>query len=278
MDEDQHPIPKSPAGGESQWLLDVAAGRPIDLARPITESDLELAVRHGLIGVMTDSANQNLRRAALPIFARLKARQKVMEHNLARILSSLHEAHIPATILKGPHLARWAYRNPDHRTYTDIDLLVPAEHVEATLEVLAADAAVSSIPPKTPKADKRNIPMSDPSGVGFNLDLHWDLFSYTQLRGCADGATDWAWEHARLVPDHLLGPIWELPDEARIAFLGTPRGTRPSISVDPFPRPDRGGTEGTRLGCRPGLRRALEFAKHDLHVPPHSPASHRRTG
>jgi hypothetical protein len=147
MDEDQHPIPKSPAGGESQWLLDVAAGRPIDLARPITESDLELAVRHGLIGVMTDSANQNLRRAALPIFARLKARQKVMEHNLARILSSLHEAHIPATILKGPHLARWAYRNPDHRTYTDIDLLVPAEHVEATLEVLAADAAVSSIPP-----------------------------------------------------------------------------------------------------------------------------------
>ena len=63
--------------------------------------------------------------------------------------------------------------------------------------------------------------MSDPSGVGFNLDLHWDLFSYTQLRGCADGATEWAWDHARLVPDHPLGPLWELPEEARIAFLGT---------------------------------------------------------
>jgi glycosyltransferase involved in cell wall biosynthesis len=61
----------------------------------------------------------------------------------------------------------------------------------------------------------------DESGVMFTVDLHWDLFSYSQLRGCADGAVDWAWSEARFEPDHPLGPLWELPEEAMLAFLAT---------------------------------------------------------
>jgi glycosyltransferase involved in cell wall biosynthesis len=182
---------------------------------------MELAVRHGLIGLMADHENPNLHDPAVALYSRLAARQGVMAHHLRRVLTELHAAGVRATVVKGLHLAHWAYGNPSHRTTTDVDLLVPAAEVERALEVLGADEAVQVIPNKTPKADKRHIPFVDESGVRFTLDLHWDLFSYTQLRGCADGATDWAWEQATFVEDHPLGPMWMLPEPARIAFLCT---------------------------------------------------------
>ena len=205
----------------SRLLLDVAASRPIELHRPLSDDEIGLAVRHGLIGLMADHDNPNLHGPTIALYARLAARQDVMHRHLLRILTELHAAGIQATVLKGLRLARWAYRNPAHRTTTDIDVLVPADQVERALEVLAEDDAVQTIPAKTPKADKRHVLLADPSGVRFTLDLHWDLFSYTQLRGCADGATDWAWDQATFNEGHPLGPMWELPEEARIAFLCT---------------------------------------------------------
>jgi len=205
----------------SRLLLDIAAGRPVDLTRPLSDDERELAVHHGLIGLMADHDDPHLRVPAIAVYARLAARQGVMRTHLHRILTELHAARIQATVLKGLHLAEWAYANPAHRTTTDIDLLVPADKVERVLELLEKDEAVQLIPPKTPKADKRNILFADDSGVRFTLDLHWDLFSYTQLRGCADGATDWAWKQATFEDEHPLGPMWVLPEEARIAFLCT---------------------------------------------------------
>ncbi len=205
----------------SRLLLDVAAGRPVELHRPLTDDEMELAAHHGLMGLMADHDDPYLRAPAMALYARLAARQSVMRTHLHRILTELHAAGIPATVLKGLHLAEWAYANPVHRTTTDIDLLVPADQVERTLELLEGDEAVQTIPPKTPKADKRNILLADDSGMRFTLDLHWDLFSYTQLRGCADGATDWAWSKATFEGEHPLGPMWVLPEEARIAFLCT---------------------------------------------------------
>jgi glycosyltransferase involved in cell wall biosynthesis len=202
-------------------LLDVAAGRARPVSRPLSGYRLELAVRHGLVGLMATGSDPLLSQGALPIFARLQARQQVMERNLRRILTSLAAAGVPATVLKGPHLAQSFYANPAHRTYTDLDILVPPRHLDAALDVLRADPSISSIPPKTPKADKRNIPVADESGVRFTVDLHWDLFSYSQLRGCAGGAVEWGWREARFDPDHPLGPLWELPIEALLAFLTT---------------------------------------------------------
>jgi len=173
------------------------------------------------MGLMADSSDPLLRSTALPIFARLQARQQVMERNLRRLLVSLAAAGVRATVVKGPHLAQSVYADPAHRTYTDLDILVHPGDLAASLDVLRDDEGVSSIPPKTPKADKRNIPMSDESGVLFTVDLHWDLFSYSQLRGCADGAVEEAWQQATFHPDHPLGPLWELPSEPYLAFLTT---------------------------------------------------------
>lgn len=205
----------------SRTLLDVASGRSVSLERPLTDAELELAIHHGLIGLMADHENAQLRTAALPVYVRLAARHSVMNRHLRRILDRLNRAEVRATVIKGLHLAGWAYGNPDHRTTTDIDLLVPANDVDRALQVVAEDEAVRMIPAKTPKAEKRNIPFVDETGLRFMLDLHWDLFSYTQLRGCAAAATDWAWEKATFVADHALGPLWQLPPEARVAFLGT---------------------------------------------------------
>ncbi len=205
----------------SLLMLDIAAGRDVEPRGPLTGHQTELAVRHGLMGLMATGPDPNLADQALPIYARLLAREQIMERHLRRLLEALTTAGIRATVLKGPHLARSVYANPAHRTYTDLDLLVPPDDLSPALEVMRADPSVSSIPPQTPKADKRNIPVADESGVVFTVDLHWDLFSYSQLRGCADGAVERAWADARFVPDHALGPLWELPAEVYLAFLTT---------------------------------------------------------
>ena len=205
----------------SRLLLDIAAGRPVELIRDLTGEETRLATRHGLLGLMARSGEPRLQDAAIPSFVRLSAGQAVMLRHLARVLGSLEQAGIPATVLKGPNLGISIYPERSLRTFTDIDLLVPATELERTIEVIADDPAVPSIPPKGPKADKRNITFRDDSGFHFSLDLHWDLFSYSQLRGCANGATEWAWAHSAGPQDRGLGPIWELPEEVRLAFLCT---------------------------------------------------------
>ena len=205
----------------SRLLLDMAADRPIDWRVPLTDDEMTLVARHGLLGLMAHSDHPLLAEPALGPYARLAARQQAMEEVLELVLENLANAHIPATVLKGPALARWAYREPRHRTYTDVDLLIPAARVSDALDVLSEDERTVAIPAKTPKADKRNIPMASRAGVRFTLDLHWDLFSYSQLRGCASGAVDEAWSRATWDPDNALGPMWRLPQETLIAFLAT---------------------------------------------------------
>jgi glycosyltransferase involved in cell wall biosynthesis len=206
----------------SRLLLDVAADRPVTLASELDEEDVKLAHEHGLIGLMADSPDSWLRRSAFPAFVRWSTRQQVMTGQLRRLLSSLSGAGIPVTVLKGPYLAEFVYRKPTHRTFTDIDLLVPRADIDRALEVVRDDPAVASIPRKKPKADKREVPVTDrTTGITFNLDVHWDLFSYTQLQGCAAGATEEAWKQARGPVDTALGLIWHLPEAARLAFLCT---------------------------------------------------------
>ena len=183
-------------------------------------AEVRLAGYHGLTGLLAGADDPDLNSLALFHFLAMTGRQRVMSRHLNRILHRMHQSEIPVSVLKGPYIAQDYYRS-ELRTFSDIDLLVPESRLQDALAVLQADPAVKDIPPKKPRADKRNIPLHDPSGLVFNLDLHWDLFSYTQLLGCADGATAWAWNRA--VPDaaHPLGPLWHLPSEARIAFLST---------------------------------------------------------
>lgn len=186
----------------------------------VTRDQLRLAYRHGLLGLLAHSPDRSLRDAATPIYLLLSSQRHMMKEALRRVLLSLREASVPVAVLKGPYVAS-DYLNPALRTYSDLDLLVRPDSLDRALDVISADRAVEAIPPKRPNADKRDIPFRDPSGQFFNLDLHWDLFSYSQLRGCAGGATAAAWEDAVDDPHHELGPLWHLPREAQLGFLST---------------------------------------------------------
>ena len=205
----------------SQLVLDLAAGRPLAPSAAMSDETFALCHQHGLVGLMAIGSAESLSSRARPSFARLTARQKVMIRNLQRVLQVFGGRGIRATVLKGPYLAKYSYREPAHRTFTDVDVLVHPADLESALETLDGDPAVSAIPAQGPKADKRNILMADSHGVRFTLDLHWDLFSYKQLQGSARGATEYAWTTAHHSDDPEIGPLWHLPDAARICFLGT---------------------------------------------------------
>ena len=198
----------------------MTAGRSVSALTALGAAEVRLANYHGLTGLFAGADDPDLNGLALFHFLAMSGRQRVMLRHLNRILHSLYESEIPVSVLKGPYIAQ-DYIRPKLRTFSDVDLLVPETRLQDALRVLEADVSVKDIPAKKPRADKRNIPVHDPSGLVFNLDLHWDMFSYTQLLGCADGATAWAWNQAVPDPAHPLGPLWHLPSEARIAFLST---------------------------------------------------------
>ena len=205
----------------SVLFLDLAAGWPVAPRAPLLPDQVALAYRHALIGLAANHPHPFLREPTLPVYARLISWQEIMLRQLKRLLHAFASRNIPAAVVKGPYLASRAYQNPQLRTFTDIDLLVRPRDLQAALELLSRDPAVQSIPPRGPKADKRNIPITDPSGRSFSIDLHWDLFSYSQLQGRAVGATEWAWTEADGLSEDDLGPIWELPPAIHLAFLCT---------------------------------------------------------
>lgn len=177
---------------------------------------VELAQKHGLVGLLADEVHDPLIRA---IHARNTARTSIIEVHGRRILERLHGAGLRAALLKGPWLRTAYYRNPDHRVFSDLDVLVEESKLQRVLDVLADDAAVRRVPPKRPKADKRDVVVRDPSGILFNLDIHWNLFSYSQLRGAADQATEEVWDRSEPWLDSSLGPQWVLPFGIELCFL-----------------------------------------------------------
>lgn len=200
---------------DSEVVIALATGRAI---APGAVVDPSLVARHGLVGlaVGTPMETDELRAGWL----RYVARQRVMEHHLARLLTALDRAGVPATVVKGPQLGHLVYSDPTERTYTDIDLVIRRGDLDRTLALLAADPACAGIPPKRPRADKREVVFVDESGFRFAVDLHWDLFSYHQLRGVASEAMDWAWERSER-HQTPLGPMWILPPEIVLSFLCT---------------------------------------------------------
>lgn len=205
-------IPSSRVDPVAHTALSLTAGlRPDEIGRPA--GALAVLASHGLIGAAALEGGPGLAAAAQPAHFRLLMRQAVMDRHRTDVLSALDHAGIPAVVLKGRSVARW-YRNPDARTSTDIDLLVPHERLGEAVDILQRMPTVTDVPAQTPEADKRHIMMRDGSGVTFILDLHWHLYSYHQLRGRADSALEDVWSHARRSD---LG--WELPFGAEITFL-----------------------------------------------------------
>lgn len=206
-------------GGDpiSGALVDLAANRGLPTDTPVTSDLVESAQRHGLVGLLDKEIDSNLVRA---VASHLDARRRMKLRHLRRILERLDAAGIRATVLKGAFVGM-RYRDPGIRTFGDLDIMVEESSLDRALEVLGTDEAAVGTPAKRPKADKRDILFSDRSGVSFSVDLHWNLFAYSQLRGGASGATTAAWGSAYPVRDSPFGPHWVLPEGIEICFLAT---------------------------------------------------------
>lgn len=199
----------------SEALLSLASDRGLPANTLVSGGLIELARRHGLVGVL---AGETKNPVVTAVQSRQQVRQTVMLRHLNRLLDELDAAGIRAAVVKGPAVAQ-AYAVRSQRPFSDIDILVEDDRLEDAIEVLASDEAIVEIPEKRPKAAKRDVVIGDRSGIRFNVDLHWDLFSYTQLRGMADGAMADAWAEAAFSPDDELGPRWELPEHHTVCFL-----------------------------------------------------------
>jgi len=64
------------------------------------------------------------------------ARSALLSREMDRLLAALHEADIPAILLKGAILAENLYPNPALRPMSDLDILVPHDRVLDAREVL----------------------------------------------------------------------------------------------------------------------------------------------
>jgi len=199
----------------SRALVLLASDRGFPAEVPVTAGLIEIAQRHGLIGLLVRYTRDEMAHA---IRVRERLRSERLTEHLSRFLPQLHDAGIRAALLKGPGVAK-EYSDPTVRTFSDLDILVPRPQLDDAISVLSTDKYAKDIPEKRPRADKREILFADDSGVRFNVDLHWSLFSYSQLRGSAAEATEQAWREASLRVDGPWGPVWELPQAHKVAFL-----------------------------------------------------------
>jgi len=120
------------------------------LASSSPEEAAEWLDRHGLlaIGEGSDGESAPGLAAELPAAVRellQRQRQRTLAANLHRIarfqemVDALAEEGIPACPLKGIHLLGTVYaRDPEHRPMADVDLLVPAEAIEAAVRRLSS--------------------------------------------------------------------------------------------------------------------------------------------
>ncbi len=129
----------------------------------------------------------------------------------AEVWQLLNAASIPARVFKGATLAAWLHGDARVRNSCDIDLLVPADHVDAALQALAADGwtlpfglRAAHFTPVT-LAQYREVPLSNFGGT-FHLDLHWRLTN--------------AWNDAVLTEDELLLPTAAGTDAETVDVLG----------------------------------------------------------
>jgi hypothetical protein len=64
------------------------------------------------------------------------ARSLAVDAHAAAVVRALEAAGVPAVILKGPSMIGWLYREDEGRTYSDADVLVPAQRWDAAAAVL----------------------------------------------------------------------------------------------------------------------------------------------
>jgi len=106
-----------------------APERAAALAERVDRAAFEsLAEAHGLAPLVSQ-----------PAFRENARRVLVLTGELCRVVRLLESEGIAALALKGTVLAHLVYRDPAHRIFTDLDILVKPEQFEAALRVLSRD-------------------------------------------------------------------------------------------------------------------------------------------
>lgn len=155
------PIDLSPAGDE---LIERAARHRVCglLLAGIEAGSVQIA--HEIVEALTRQHVQELRRCLLA------------EAVLTDVTDLLDGIDAPAVVVKGVATAHLAYADPAWRVFQDVDLLVPADRLDAATRALDSAGYSRDLPPRTPSWDRRfSKDLTFLSPLGAECDLHRTL-------------------------------------------------------------------------------------------------------
>jgi hypothetical protein len=153
------------------------------LAQESWEQLLELAVNHRVAGHLMRAVDDG----ALPVRPEQRIQAfhasrverdygRRVEQQLLAVAETFDTAGIDWRVLKGAAHAHLAYPAPELRSYVDIDILVPADHMDAAIAELQRAGGVRRYAEPRPGFDRRfskGVSLSLPSGI--DVDLHRTL-------------------------------------------------------------------------------------------------------
>jgi hypothetical protein len=140
---------------------------------------------------------------------------------LTRVLSAFEHEGVPVIPLRGPALAELLYRDPGLRPFTDLDLLIHADHLPRALSLLSGlgyrhmEAGL----PLTHELTWRHAASFTAEAPGeIPIDLHWGIVDYPGVGWAAGIAHQVLWDRAARV-EKADGVRWELCPEDLLITL-----------------------------------------------------------
>jgi hypothetical protein len=165
-------------------------GPPPEAAELLSRADqdklVELADRHRVstaVGLSLRHCGELRPELAqrLNVEARTTAvRQLLLESELRSVRAAMGD--LPWLIVKGPALARGYYSRPELRSYSDLDVLVPAHLLQEALHLLERNGYVLLDRNWSLLARQMSGELHVRSPRGVMIDLHWDLFNDRSTR------------------------------------------------------------------------------------------------
>lgn len=129
-----------PTGSARSFHLENCIDQPLDW-----ESVIELADAHGLAPLVFWSMQKFQHVIPAPRLATLRSRYEtnarrnlLLSHMLVEVQELLQRGGVPSLAWKGPTLAACAYRDIALREFSDIDLLVPLNHIQLAKQILGS--------------------------------------------------------------------------------------------------------------------------------------------
>ena len=149
-------------------------------------------------------------RTALDGFVRgAVTRDLLVQREMQTVLRALHEADVPAVVIKGSGLAYTIYQSPWLRPRTDTDLLVPTERIAAASAALEACGYQRCDAISTGDVVSHQVAFerTDAHGLYHVVDVHWKIANPQVVADALPFA--FLWESSQ--PEVALGPHARVP-------------------------------------------------------------------